>query len=117
MLGFPQSLSAWVRLGSIQQERGHTYQTKWRILAIQKDSKQKNLLTISTFKDVKSRSCAMEYRHNVCKLFEAKHGVKKRCQSYSLHFLTLCLASKSWQKQYLQSLAELLPLAVHLGNI
>jgi len=78
---------------------------------------------------LKCRSCAIDYRHEVEQLFDARHGVKKRCKIWHrvilavtnwCHvwhcFLTPCLASKSFWTLYLQSLAQLRQTSLHMGN-
>ena len=62
-------------------------------------------------------------------LFDVRHGVKKRCQTWHRvistkktrchvwhRFLTPCLTSKSWQTLYLQSITQLRHLSLHISS-
>ena len=72
------------------------------------------------------RSWASDWFDNFHLLFDTRHGVKKRCQTWHRiinaritrcrmrhRFLTPCLASKSWQTWCLQSLAKLRLTSLH----
>jgi len=65
------------------------------------------------------RMWAIDCGYKVCLLFDARHGVKKRCQIRHRIIQCLdnpmpCLASKSCQNLYPQSLTQLRLLSLHL---